>query len=200
MKLAIHQPEHFPYDGFFQKMSSVDVFVILDDVKFKKNDFQNRNRFTNFSNEFEWFGFPVSKKSNSQIIHDVVPLNDEEHNWKNKVVRKLEMNLKADPDEMFQIYSHDSLIKINMASIEWCRKKLGITTPIIFSSEIEKIGSKSDLLLQISQKLGATTYVSGQGGKNYLDVEIFKESNIKVEFFEPIIENYNSALQNILRK
>ena len=40
MKVAIHQPEHFPYMGFFEKMSVADVFVILDDVQYKKNNFE----------------------------------------------------------------------------------------------------------------------------------------------------------------
>ena len=44
MKVAIHQPEHFPYMGFFQKMEAADLFVILDDAKFQgKRHWQNRN-------------------------------------------------------------------------------------------------------------------------------------------------------------
>ena len=36
IKVAIHQPEHFPYMGFFQKMEYSDVFIILDDVQYSK--------------------------------------------------------------------------------------------------------------------------------------------------------------------
>ena len=36
MIVTIHQPEHFPYMGYFQKMKNSDIFVVLDDVKFKK--------------------------------------------------------------------------------------------------------------------------------------------------------------------
>ena len=50
MKVAIHQPEHFPYMGFFEKMKSADLFVILDDVQYKKNNRQNRNKFLNKNN------------------------------------------------------------------------------------------------------------------------------------------------------
>jgi hypothetical protein len=38
MKVAIHQPEHFPYMGFFQKMKAADAFVILDDVQYSKGN------------------------------------------------------------------------------------------------------------------------------------------------------------------
>ena len=47
MKVAIHQPEHFPYLGFFQKMKYADVFVILDDAQFSKGNWHNRNKFLN---------------------------------------------------------------------------------------------------------------------------------------------------------
>ena len=33
MIVSIHQPEHFPYLGFFQKMQESDLFIILDNVK-----------------------------------------------------------------------------------------------------------------------------------------------------------------------
>ena len=41
MKVAIHQPEHFPYLGFFEKMKQADLFVILDDEQYKKNNWKN---------------------------------------------------------------------------------------------------------------------------------------------------------------
>ena len=48
MIVSIHQPMHFPYMGFFQKMEMSDLFILLDDVQFSKNDkyaFYNRNKF-----------------------------------------------------------------------------------------------------------------------------------------------------------
>ena len=44
MKVTIHQPEHFPYMGFFQKVEKADIFIILDNVKFNKQYFQNSNK------------------------------------------------------------------------------------------------------------------------------------------------------------
>ena len=46
MRVAIHQPEHLPYGGFFEKMARCDVFVFLDDVQFNRRNFQHRNRLT----------------------------------------------------------------------------------------------------------------------------------------------------------
>lgn len=42
MKVGIHQPNFFPHFGFFYKMSMCDKFVILSEVQFEKNGYQNR--------------------------------------------------------------------------------------------------------------------------------------------------------------
>jgi hypothetical protein len=197
MIVTIHQPEHFPYMGFFQKMSSADLFVVLDDVKFKKNDFQNRNRFLNRSGHDEWFTVPVEKDANSKLIKDVVVSKDV--HWRSSVKKQIFFNLKYDMSEVYD--TGEKLIDINLASIEWCRKKLGIKTDMVMSSNIsEKQGSKSELLLAICKQIGAKKYISGSGGRDYLDVEIFKDAGIEVEFFTPRVENYYSSLYNILTK
>ena len=65
MVITIHQPEHFPYEGFFQKMEASELFIILDNVNYRKNYFQNRNKFPNKSGEEEWFTVPGEKKATS---------------------------------------------------------------------------------------------------------------------------------------
>jgi len=42
--ISIHQPGYLPWLGFFKKILSSDVFVFLDDVQYKKHEFQNRNK------------------------------------------------------------------------------------------------------------------------------------------------------------
>jgi len=196
MKITIHQPEHFPYEGFFQKMSAADVFVILDNVNFRKNYFQNRNKFLNAQGMEEWFGFPVSKKSTKMILKDVLPIDDNVLPWKDKLFRKLEINLG---EGINHFYEHESLLEINMAGISWIMKKLKIETPIVYASDLSATGSKSDLLANICQELNAKTYISGPSGKDYLDLSKFSDKNINVDFFEPNVQNYYSMLYNIMR-
>jgi hypothetical protein len=42
--VAVHQPQYLPWIGYFDKMRRADVFCYLDDVQYKKNEWQNRNR------------------------------------------------------------------------------------------------------------------------------------------------------------
>ena len=187
MIVSIHQPEHFPYLGFFQKMDESDLFIILDDVKFKKNNFQNRNRFLNSSGEEEWFTVPVEKKANSKLIKDV--LVSEDFGWKKKLIKQMKLNFDYD---FSNIYEGNHIKDINMNSIRFCRKKLNITTPMIYSSDLEVNGSKSELLYNLCKEVGAVTYLSGRGGLDYLDMGVFSDINIKI--FEPKVDNYYTVL------
>ena len=38
MILAAHQPQYLPWLGYLHKISDTDVFLILDDVQYKKNE------------------------------------------------------------------------------------------------------------------------------------------------------------------
>ena len=44
MILAAHQSNDLPWCGYFYKIAYCDIFVILDDVQFTKNSYQNRTR------------------------------------------------------------------------------------------------------------------------------------------------------------
>lgn len=189
MVVTIHQPEHFPYMGYFQKMEAADIFVILDNVNYRKNYFQNRNKFLNKNGIEEWFTIQVEKGSTSKHIKDVNTVNGP---WRKKILTKHNQNLGINLES---IYSHNKLIDINIKSIEYCKNILNINTPIIYASDLNVYGTKSELLANIVKKLKGTTYLSGPSGKDYLDKKYF--NNIKVNFFEPKVNNYYSTLYNI---
>ena len=190
MIVSIHQPEHFPYLGFFQKMKKSDLFIILDNVKFKKNNFQNRNRFLNKSDTEEWFTVPVEKKANSKLIKDVQ--TSEDFGWKKKLKKQLQMNFNLDSDLLDFIYTGNSLYSMNHRSIAHCRTKLNIETDVVLSSDLNVNGSKSELLYNICKKVGATIYLSGQDGVNYLDMNVFNDIDVKI--FKPKVDNYYTTL------
>ena len=193
MIVSIHQPEHFPYLGFFQKMKASDLFIILDNVKFKKNNFQNRNRFLNKSGNEEWFTIPVEKKANSKLIKDV--LMGENHGWKYKLMKQMNINFGLDYDTLEYIYDGDSLCSCNIKSIDYCRMKLDINTPYVLASELLSTGSKTELLVNLCKEVGAKTYLSGKGGLDYLDKELF--SGFNLEIFEPDIKDYYTTLSHL---
>ena len=77
-------------------------------------------------------------------------------------------------------------------------KKLGfgyedvkkINPKIIFLSTLEVKGNKNELLIEILKKLRSNIYVSGQGAKNFIDVNMFNDRQISVEFNNFIHQEY----------
>lgn len=192
MIVTIHQPEHFPYMGFFQKASLADVLILLDNVKFRKNYYQNRNQYMDKAGKIHWFTVPVSKGSTSLEIKDVKVSNDP--TWKKKLVTSIRQNLDFD---ISRFYDHNLLVDINCEGIEWAFKELGIKTKIIRASNLDSYGKKSELLANLCKSLDAKKYISGPSGKDYLDMSFFE--NIDVEFFQPKVKNNLSCLYNICK-
>src|SRR5688572_9886507 len=61
MIMAAHQPQYLPWLGYFHKMAACDVFIYLDDVQYKKREFQNRNRIR-VKEGWQWLTVPVLTK------------------------------------------------------------------------------------------------------------------------------------------
>ena len=59
---------------------------------------------------------------------------------------------------------------------------LGYEGQIVRNSELGVGGTASDLVLNICKECGADIYLSGQGGKDYLNLERFEGAEISVEF------------------
>ena len=81
-----------------------------------------------------------------------------------------------------------------MKSITWARKILNIDKPIILSSSLSIKTKSTQRLVDICNKVGATEYISGLGGKSYLNESLFK---CKITYFEPKLPNYYTIIQNI---
>ena len=60
-KVAILQSNYIPWRGYFDLISSVDEFVIFDEVQYTKNDWRNRNKIKTKDGS-QWITVPVSVK------------------------------------------------------------------------------------------------------------------------------------------
>ncbi|MBP05016.1 MAG: hypothetical protein CMA72_09570 [Euryarchaeota archaeon] len=193
MIVTIHQPEHFPYMGFFQKASVADVLVLLDTVKFRKNYFQNRNRMIDAAGNEIWFTVPVRKGSSSLPIKEVMVSKDDR--WRKKVLSTIKHSMGFDAGFL---YDYENLSDINVAGIRWAFNELNISTKIVMASDLHAAGSKSELLANICREMNAETYISGPSGKHYLNEEVF--ADVKIEYFSPSVENHLSCLYNICNR
>ena len=70
MIVAIHQPQYMPWLGYFHKMDKADIFIHLDTVQFRRNEFQNRNRIKAV-NGWHWLTVPVKYVDHKQFIWEI---------------------------------------------------------------------------------------------------------------------------------
>jgi hypothetical protein len=74
------------------------------------------------------------------------------------------------------------LVDLDIALINYFLKELGITTPILRSSELGISGKKTDRLIAICKSLGATAFYEGAAGRNYIEEEKFRQAGIELEY------------------
>jgi hypothetical protein len=63
-----------------------------------------------------------------------------------------------------------------------CLRAHGVRRRIERSSELDVAGSRSERLLNICRRIGASKYVSGDAARSYLDVGLFERSGVTVEW------------------
>ncbi|MDG6997014.1 MAG: WbqC family protein [Nitrososphaerota archaeon] len=186
MKAVIHQPMYFPYPGFFQKLSMSDVFVIMDDVQYDKR-FTNRN-FILDPNGPTRLTVPINKRQKFSP-NMVVEINNTmpwaQYHW-----TKIHMcyanakffKLYSDYFESLYKKKWDLLFDLDFETVKKVMEWLNIKIPIIRESELKIGGEGTQRLINVCKAIGADTYISGRGGKNYMDERLFESNNIKLEY------------------
>ena len=195
MIVTIHQPQYLTWAGFFNKCAYSDILVLLDDVQFQKNGFQNRTKIKTATG-WQWLTVPVSY-NHPAMISEVNACS--KIDWQKKQWKALVQNYQKAP--YFSMYAEDmkvlfdshfdKLYEVDTRSIEIIFRILKIDTRVIKSSSIDVVGSRTDRLVNICLSLKADTYLSGIGGKKYLDEDKFNATGINVtyqDYTHPIYE------------
>jgi hypothetical protein len=68
-----------------------------------------------------------------------------------------------------------------MAVIRWLLGAFGVTTPVRCASEWAAREEPTDRLIDLCHAVGASGYLSGPGGEQYLDTVRFESSGLKLE-------------------
>ncbi|MFW3405395.1 WbqC family protein [Aliarcobacter butzleri] len=200
MIIGIHQPELLPWYGYIHKLYNSDIFVILDDVQFKKNNFQNRNKVLTKNGEI-WLSIPVDSKDRlDRTIRqtNIIWTKD----WRKKFLSTVVQNYSkheyySELEDFISIFDkkYETIFDISFEILNYLLKLLKIDTKIILQSDIKPVGQKTELLLDICKKLNGDRYLMGKGGSDYFDYDLFKKNNIEVihhDFVQPIYNQLNS--------
>ena len=190
MILTAHQPVYLPWLGLFHKIMLADTFVSFNRVQYLPRDWNNRNRIKTPQGPM-WLTVPVLRKGYLEKTIDQIEINNSEP-WQRKHWRSIQHNYRSTPyytrySEFFEdVYRRDwrFLSQLNDYMLHWFLETLGIKVAFLEASSFEFTGTKSELVLNMCEQLGARCYVFGTLGREYVDVQSFEEVGIRAVFQE----------------
>ena len=186
--VAIHQPNYLPWLGYFAKMASADVFVLLDDVQYSKGSFTNRVQIAR-AGAPAWLTLPVQHRLGASIRETVIARAD----W-----------AKAHCDTLKQAYrkaacfrtvwpfvesmlaaAEGALADVNTGLIRSIADHLGITARIEMSSShgLDTDLAADERLSMIVHRIApGATYLSGSGGAKYQSETTFAAHGLTLTY------------------
>lgn len=180
----VHQPEYLPWLGFFDKLAKCDVFIVYDDAQYVHGSFQNRNKIRTIQG-WRWLTVPI-KHNHPQMIKDVKIAGDQ---WKQEHLRIIKLNYEKAPyfrdyfpilEKAFAV-NYEFLIELDLNLIEIIADSLGFKIKFARSSSFSYQGTeKNEKLISLCKQLGAETYLSGSGGRTYVNENEFSNDGVKV--------------------
>jgi|SRR3972149_3729018 len=207
MIVTIHQPDFFPWLGFFDRWQKSDIYIVLDDVQFLRCGWHHRDKIKT-QNGVQWLTVPVQKKGRYHQTIKEVKINNQE-NWNQKHLKTIQTAYKKAPNfdlvfgKLSEIYNreYDLLIEFNMDLLRLCSKLLGINTPLVFASDFNMKSTGSQRLVDLVQSVGGKEYLTGTGARDYLEEELFKKVGIGVhwqEFEHPVYKQLHGSFEKML--
>ena len=186
MRVGIHQLHYLPWLRYFDKIRQSDVFVVLDDIQFNKNGWQNRNRVKSSAGA-TLLTVPVSMRVRQRLdevcIHNDTP-------WRRKHWVTIEQSYARAPHFaeyapfLRDTYSREweRLNDINRHMLGFFLDALGIETPVVYSSQLGVEGTATERLVNLIKAVGGDTYLSGAYAlETYLDARRLEQEGIALE-------------------
>ena len=190
MKVAIMQPYFFPYTGYFQLITAVDLFIVYDNIKYTKKGWINRNRMLQNGKDV-MFSLPLKSDSDYVDVCDRELASDFKCD---KLLNQIKGAYRRAPYfaqtfplvEQIVRYEDTNLFHFLHHSIVKTCEHLGITTQIKVSSDIaiDHDLQNQDKVLGLCEATGASAYVNAIGGMELYSKETFREKGIALKFIQ----------------
>lgn len=189
-KVVITQSNYIPWKGYFDSINMADSLVLYDDMQYTRRDWRNRNMIKT-KDGVKWLTIPVDVKGKYFQKINETKVSDRswaKSHWQTIVHSYSKAEYFNEYKDLFEeLYlgcDEEYLSKVNFRFIEAINRLLGISTPVIWSSEFELLEEKTERLVDICKRLGASDYYSGPAAKAYMNEELFERENIKVHYFD----------------
>ena len=205
------QPYLLPYLGYFQLMNAVDEWVVFDDIQYRRHSWINRNRILspNLEKEWKYISIPLKRYSQTKLITQIEINND--NKWCDSILGGLSYYKRVKAPFYKDTVSfiepliqnkYEFISELNIILMKHIANLLNIKTNIRISSEedfkFKKNMESDDWALEISKKLGASTYINPLGGLEIFDKKKYKKEGIEIKFLKTNNIFYKQSKRNFV--
>ncbi len=188
--VAGHQPNFFPWFGYFEKMLLADVFVFSDDVQYTKQNYVNRVPYPLGKDRIDHYLTLSVEKGNDQRIADKRYQKDAR--VLEKLLKTVRINLGGLPyfrdiEEILRAFEDafwrlETVADLNIATILDVAGRFGIGTRTLRGSELGlDQWHANERLLKRQELLQSRIYLSGAGASEYTDESSFRERGLRLD-------------------
>jgi len=196
--VAIHQPNFFPWLGYFDKIVRSDVFVFFDNVQFPKKggSWSNRVKLI-IGGEAKWVTASIER--NYSGFRNINEMNFQEDNWRIKMLKSLNANYNKCPFysesmdvvEALILNPEKNISEYNIRAVTEILNRLNLRSyEMRRASEFSLNVSSNELLCAVTKEVGGDTYMCGGGSDGYQDDQIFEDLGIQLEYQDYLHPKY----------
>lgn len=203
---AVMQPYFFPYLGYWQLLAKVDVFVILEQTKYVKQSWINRNFVLGTRGSF-LISVPLEKASDSSLIEHR-QVSDAWTDTRGRALRTIRQSYRKSRffediypwlDEQLS-FREKRLSKYLERQIRSTADLLSIDTKIVTARDL---GDFVDLerdhrIFEICRSLECDRYLNLRGGRTLYSPDSFRKAEISLGFLSPELPRYGQGLQEFV--
>jgi WbqC-like protein family len=205
--VAAHQPHFLPWLGYLAKVAAADMFVVMDDLQYEAQNFQNRNR-VKLNQGAQWLTVPLQRGPRDERICDKRISYDQsaKEGWQRRIYNTLRVHYGSAPHfsryqpDLEEVFSRrwERLVDLDLHLLSLHLRWFAIKTPVLLASSLELTGGKTERILSLCRAVKADCYLSGGGGsRGYLDVAHLNSAGIRVawhDFVHPVYPQRYPAL------
>jgi len=185
--VAIHQPNFFPWLGYFDKIVRADVFIFMDNAQFPKTGGTWTNRAKlRIGGQPAWVTVPVVRAYHGTRLIREMQINNTAP-WRDRLLGAIRINYARAPffNAVFPLLaewvktSSDSLSEFNVTTVRALAGALQLDqSKCVMGSTLTVEGRATDLLIAMTRAVGGTAYLSGGGASGYQEDDKFAEAGV----------------------
>ncbi len=189
-RIGAMQPYLFPYLGYFQLISAVDVFVVSDDLQYISKGWINRNRIL-INGQAQYIQFPLKRDDHLKPINERM-LADDFPDRMRRLLKTISQAYARAPCfeaafpiiEKIATYPDSNLARYAENSLRELCDYLHIGTPLLQSSSlrIDPLLDGEARVIETVKRLDGSVYINAIGGTSLYHFDVFERSGLVLKF------------------